>query len=117
MKIIVKTNVNLERINIGRVNQIGLLNSTQTLVKRAADNAPYATGTLSKSITADPGAITTTTKKVRVGPRGVVYGKRREYENKKNPHKKYYMRRTYLTAQDVVQKSFEEAVKIVTSKL
>lgn len=117
MKIKVKTNVNLSSLNIGRVNQIGLINSTQTLVKRAADNAPYATGTLSKSIATDPGAITTNTKKVRVGPRGVVYGKRREYENKRNPHKKYYMRRTYLTAQEVVQKSFEDAVKIVTSKL
>lgn len=117
MKITVKTNVNLDRLSIGKINQIGLKNSAQELIKKAADNAPYATGTLSKSIAQDPGAITTTTKKIRVGPRGVVYARRREFENKKNPGKKYYMKRTYLTAQEVVQRAFEDAVKIVISKL
>ena len=43
MKITVKTNVRLDKLNIGRINQIGLVNSSQELVKQAQANAPYET--------------------------------------------------------------------------
>lgn len=50
MQINVKVNVNLDAINIGRINQIGLVNSTQRIAKQARENAPIDTGTLKKSI-------------------------------------------------------------------
>lgn len=43
MKITVRTNVNLDSLDIGRLNQIGLYNSTEKITKRAQENAPYET--------------------------------------------------------------------------
>jgi len=83
---------------MGLVNQIGLVNSSQALVKMAQGNAPYETGKLKQSIGVEPQNISTSTKTVRVGPRRTVYAVRREFENYKNPHKKYYMRRTHDVA-------------------
>lgn len=117
MEIKVKLNFDLRKLDIGTVTQIGLVNSTQRLVAIARENAPYETGTLKKSIGAEPGAITKNTKKARVGPRKVVYAVRREFENRKNPHKKYYMKRTADDAQRVVQEEFTQAVKIVKGSL
>ena len=85
MKITVKTNFSLSKLNIGKITQIGLVNSSQELVRIAREKAPYETGTLKKSIGAEPGNISTSTTKARVGPRGIVYAVRREYENRKNP--------------------------------
>jgi hypothetical protein len=47
----------------------------------------------------------------------VVYAKRREFENKKNPHKKFYMKKTYEVAPEIVQKEFEKAVERVIKSL
>lgn len=85
------------------------MNSSQELQRIAQANAPYDTGKLKQSIGVEPANISTTTKLVRVGPRRTVYAVRREFENYKNPHKKYYMRRTNDQAQRVVQKQFETA--------
>ena len=117
IKITAKVNINLSKLDIKRVNQIGLVNATQALVKMARENAPYETGTLKKSIGAEPGAITRNTKQARVGPRKVVYAVRREYENKKNPHKKFYMQRTADKAQDIVQREFQHAAEIVVRSI
>jgi hypothetical protein len=114
MRITVKVNFDLTKLDIVRVNQIGLVNGSQALVAIAAKNAPYETGTLSKSIGAQPGAITTGTKSVRVGPRKVKYAVRREFENRKNPSKKFYMKRTADRGEEVVKREFEKAVQIVT---
>ncbi len=117
MEITVKVNVNLDQIDMGRVNQIGLINSSQKLVKIAQANAPYDTGTLKKGIGADPTNIGTNTKQTRVGPRRVVYAVRREFENKKNPSRRFYMKRTYEVARQIVQEEFNKAVKIVIANL
>lgn len=117
MKITAKINVDLSKLDIGKINQIGLVNASQALVKIARENAPYETGTLKKSIGAEPNAITTNTKQTRVGPRKVVYAVRREYENKKNPHKKFYMKRTADVAEKIVKQEFQHAVEIVARSI
>lgn len=50
MEINVKVNINLDKLDMGRINQIGLVNSTQKIAKLARENAPIVTGTLKKSI-------------------------------------------------------------------
>lgn len=117
MKITIKTNVKLDKISIWKINQIGLVNSSQKLVKQARENAPYETGTLKKSIWTEPGQITSNTKTVKIGPRKVIYAVRREFENKKNPGKKFYMKKTFDKAEDVVKKEFEKAVNIVINSI
>ena len=117
MEINVKIKVNLDDLSIWKINQIWLVNSTQLLAKQAKENAPIDTGTLKKSIWVEPNSITTQTTEARVWSRKVVYALRREFENKKNPHKKYYMKRAYDTAPDIVQKEFEKAVDIVIKSL
>lgn len=117
MQINVKINVNLDEISIGRINQIGLINSTQRIAKEARENAPIDTGTLKKSIWVEPGSITRYTKSARVGPRKVVYAIRREFENKKNPHKRLYMKRAHDNAEEIVQEEFNKAVSIVIKSI
>lgn len=113
MEINVKINVNLDNLDINKIHQIGLINSTQIIAKQARENAPIDTWTLKKSISIEPNNITKTTKQARVWSRKVVYALRREFENKKNPHKKFYMKRAYDNAQEIVQKEFEKAVQLV----
>lgn len=117
IKVTAKIGFDLKKLDIGMINQIGLVNASQELVKLARENAPYETGTLKKGIGAEPGAITRNTKNVRVGPRKIVYALRREYENNKNPHKKLYMKRTADKAQKIVDEEFNSAVKLVSSKI
>lgn len=54
MKMTVKTNFDLGKLDIGEVQRIGLYNAGMELVDRAAGKAPYVTGTLKKSISIDP---------------------------------------------------------------
>ena len=93
------------------------MNSTQRIAKIARENAPIDTGTLKKSIGVEPGNISKTTTETRVGPRKVVYALRREFENKKNPHKKYYMKRAHESAEQIVQEEFTKAVEMVIDSL
>jgi hypothetical protein len=53
-------------------------------------NAPIDTGKLKQGI-----AIEKSLNKARIGPRSIPYAVRREFENKKNPHKKFYMKKTH----------------------
>lgn len=115
MKITISSNFDLGKIDMGRVNQVGLVNSSQRIMRIAQANAPYDTGKLKQGIGVEPGNISTATKKVRIGPRSIVYGVRREFENFKNPHKKYYMRRTHAEAGTVVTQEFQGALSIIYS--
>ena len=129
MEITVNIKVNLEDLDIWQINQIGLVNSSQGLVKIARENAPYDTWTLKKGIGVEANGsfttnddnlksiITKSTKEARVWPRKIIYSIRREFENKKNPGKKFYMKRTYEVAESVVKKEFQKAVDIVISNL
>lgn len=113
MKITISSNFDLGKIDMGKVNQIGLVNSSQQLQKIAQGNAPYDTGKLKQGIGVEPGNITTATRQVRVGPRRIVYAVRREFENYKNPGRKYYMRRTHAVGAEIVEREFSGAVDIV----
>ena len=117
MRIDVKINFDLDKLKMGEVFKIGLYNSGQKIQKQAQWNAPYQSGKLSQSIGVDPGIITTNTKKINIWPRKVVYAVIREFINYKNPHKKFYMRRAFDKAEDIVRDAFEKAVKIIIGKL
>jgi len=71
-----------------------------------------ATGTLKKNIMIEEG-----NGKGRVGPAGIVYAPRREYENKKNPHRKFYMRRAFFSAPAIIEDEFQNAFQIVLNKI
>lgn len=66
MEINVKVSVNLDDLDMGRINQIGLVNSTQKIAKLARENAPIDTGTLKKSISVEPENITKSSTTARV---------------------------------------------------
>jgi hypothetical protein len=114
MEITVKINVNLDKIKMDFINLAGLENSSMQLIKIARENAPIDTSTLKKSIGKNK-PVSLGDKEVILGPdkigsRKVVYAQRREYENKKNPHKKFYMKRTYEKAGEIVNAEFKKAV-------
>lgn len=98
------------------ITKIGLFNTSEDAIKKAQEKAPYDTGTLKKSIWRFPANITTRTRKVNVWPREVVYAERREYENNKNPDRKFYMKRTGKEIPSIAKEEFEGAVKIVLKR-
>lgn len=112
MKISVKTNFDLSEMDMGHLITIGLQNSSREIQNLARANAPYETGKLKQGI-----AVEKTRDKARIGPRSIPYAVRREYENYKNPGRKYYMKRTHAVAGDIVQKAFEDAFTIVSKKI
>ncbi len=113
----ITTNFDLGKLDMWLVNQIWLINSSQNLKWKAQDNAPYLSGKLRQWIAVEPGNITKSTDTVKIWPRKIVYAVRREFENFKNPHKKFYMKRAYWTAPEVVKEEFTNAIKIVVSKI
>lgn len=112
MEIIVKKNFDLNRLNVRQMIDIGLRNSVRELQAIARENAPIDTGKLKQGIGTEQ-----TLNKARVGPRNIPYAFRREHENKKNPHKKFYMKKTYNRGGAVVKKNFETAYQIVSKKI
>lgn len=117
MKMTVKTNFDLGKLDVGEIRQIGLYNSGMAVVDVAAGNAPYVTGTLKKSISIEPKNVAKGQESLRVGPSGVVYAVRREYENKKNPDRKFYMKRAAAVTPAIVEEEFGKAVEIVVASI
>jgi len=110
MKITVSTNFDLSELDISKLTVIWLENSTREIQSIARANAPYQTGKLKQSI-----AIEKNNDRARVWPRQVPYAVRREFENYKNPDRKFYMKRTHDVAGPIVQKAFEGAFQIVSN--
>lgn len=109
----------LKNINedlVWEINKIWLFNSSEDAIQSAQEKAPYETGTLKKSIGREPSVVSTRTKKVTVWPRKVEYAQRREYENFKNPDRKFYMKRTFNELPRLVKDNYDKAVKIVFKK-
>lgn len=96
--------------------KIWLFNTSEKVVEMAQEKAPYDTGTLKKSIWRFPANITTRTRKVNVWPREIEYAKRREYENNKNPDRKFYMKKTKKEVPRIAKEEFENATKIVLKR-
>jgi hypothetical protein len=101
---------------VDEISMIWLFNTSEDAIHQSQENAPYETGKLKQSIWRQPGSVGTKTKKVVVGPRWVVYARRREFENFKNPDRKFYMRRTYKKIKKTASEHYEEAVQIVLKR-
>jgi len=97
---------------IKEASKIALFNLSESARDDAFENAPYKSGTLRKSIGRKPNNITTRTKEVVIWPRRVPYAQRREYENFKNPDRKFYMKRAYTSTKKSSNKEFENALEI-----
>lgn len=117
MKITVTANFDLGKLDIGEVSKIGLYNSSEAIREKAQELAPYDTGTLKKNIGREPATITKQTRSVRIGPRKTPYAVVREFVNFKNPHRKFYMRRTAQASPEIVREEFNQAIKIVYAKI
>lgn len=117
MIINIKIDLDLSKIDLDRINQIGLDNSAQEMISFAQANAPYDTGKLKQNIGMEPWRVSLWQKSIRVWPRGIIYAQRREFENYKNPHKKFYMRKTGDVGEKIVEKEFKQAVKIIIDSL
>ena len=87
--------------------QQGLVMMGYDVANQAKRNAPYETGNLRNSIR----AVRVPTGGVDIiaggnfGGKSVPYAKRREYENKKNPQTKFYMKRALNT---VLQSNWQQ---------
>lgn len=112
MKVNVSINFDLSELDIKRLTTIWLENSTRKIQSIARENAPYETGKLKQGI-----AIEKQRDKARVWPRQIPYAVRREFENYKNPHRKFYMKRTHDVAWPIVEKEFNNAFQIVSKKI
>ena len=66
MEINVKVNINLDDLSVERINQIGLINSTQLIRKNAQENAPVMNHVLKKSIGVEPNSINRNTTEARI---------------------------------------------------
>ena len=100
MPITVKMNFDLKKLDPTRIIRIGLINTSEKIQAKAQENAPYETGTLKKSIGTRIWAYSAT-----IWPRGVDYARRREFENNKNPSRKFYMKRSWEFGKNIAQKN------------
>lgn len=114
MLITADINFDLSEMDIEKLIQIALNNSAREIQRTARENAPYDTGKLKQGIAIDPGVVAKGVDFVRVGPRSIPYAEKREYENYKNPGRKFYMKRTHEVANGIAQKNFQMAYNIVT---
>lgn len=112
LSIAIKSNFDLSKFNVPQMIDIGLNNSARPLQSIARENAPIDRGKLKQGIGIERGA-----RSARVGPRNIPYGVRREFENKKNPHKKHYMKKTHDVAPPIIEKAFRGAFDIVSKHI
>ena len=124
MLIQVSSNFDLSALSVDRLNQIWLHNSLRELQSIARRNSPVDTGKLKQGILIegkyegnDPNSVRLWQNKARVGPAQIPYAVRREFENYKNPQRKFYMKRTHDVAGPIVQKEFDNAFQIVSKKI
>ena len=89
-QIMVKDIPKIPREKVYPAVQTTLLQSWTIIKNNAKRNSPLLTWTLRRSIDADYGMITQW--KVVVGT-NVQYATMREYNNRQNPHTKFYMKR------------------------
>lgn len=114
--IIIKSNFDLNKLSpdlIWEITEIWLYNSSELAIKQAREFAPYKTWRLKAWIWREPAMIWKKTKKVMVWPRKIDYAITREFNNRKNPDKKFYMKKTWEKLDTIVENEFEKAVNIV----
>ena len=100
----------------GEINKIWLYNSSEEAIDRAREKAPYLTWRLKAWIWREPAIVTNTTPRVIIWPRKIEYAIKREFSNKKNPQRRFYMKRTYDELPSVVYDEFNNATQIILKK-
>lgn len=81
--------------------QIMLIDVWQYIQNRAKENAPYLTWALRRSISNDFSSVS---KWLVVVGSPLSYASLREFSNRKNPHRKYYLQRSYTEHVQDIQK-------------
>lgn len=112
MKITVDVNFDLDKLDIDNLVEMGIFWSLRRIQSKARAGAPVATWDLKEGI-----GIEVWKWKWRVWPRKIVYAVRREFENYKNPDRKFYMKRAYEDSPKIVQEEFDRAYNIVIKKI
>ena len=92
--------------------RMGLINTTLSIQSKIREKMPYKTWKLIQSVKSNPAVnnIWSTTKQIRIWP-SVPYWKAREFKNYKNPHKRFYIRRTLKEWQEIADKEITNALK------
>ncbi len=105
--------------NVARINQLKdeinacMITAAYATQNTAIRGAPYASGALQNSIRVD----TTEQDQVfvlaggEVGAKSIPYAKFREYNNRKNPHTRFYMRRAFEDLERNYLKYFKGKIK------
>ena len=86
------------------------MKSALLVQNQAKINAPYLTGSLRRSITTDYSMISSLTTIIWV-PWIIPYGRRREYENNKNPDTKFYLKRWYTDNKSQIDQIIKDSLK------
>lgn len=91
----------IKNLNNNVVDWVSLILTKIWLIiqNRAKENAPYKTWTLRKSITTDFSSIS---KWFVIVWSRVKYAKKREFENKLHPDRKFYLKRWYTENKDKI---------------
>ena len=112
----INKNFNLNKIDIWKIMKIWLYNSSEEAIEVAREFAPYQTWKLKQSIGRMPANINENTRKVVVWPRKVEYAQLREFVNRKNPNKRFYMKKTFYRLPFIVKTEFNKAIEIILKK-
>ena len=98
--------------NFSKSIQLILMKIALTISNSAKEYAPYLSGTLRRSIWISTNRIA---QGVVVVWSPVAYAKRREFENKLNPDRKFYLQRWYTmninTLDEIIQESMRKVLK------
>jgi len=89
--------------------ELAMLDIGLMVQNQAKLNAPFAKGTLRRSISTDFSKIK---KGIVIVWSPVAYARRREYENYKNPDKKHYLERAYKENKAKIENIIEKALNI-----
>jgi len=91
----------------GAINK-AMINITLMVQNSAKVNAPFKTWTLRKSIQSN---LTKIKQGITIVWSPLIYARRREFENKKNPDRRFYLKRAYTENKNKIDKIIKEALK------
>lgn len=98
--------------NVKLAIELILQQASLIVQNNAKENAPYLTWTLRRSITHDWSKVS---RWYAIIWSPVAYARKREYENNRNPDRKYYLKRWYTEHEreikDLVKKYLTEKLK------
>lgn len=110
MWIKVKITSDIDEIDLKNPIHKSLSQATTKIQRRAKKNAPVLRWTLRRSIKTD---LREVNKWIWHVYTDLVYARKREYENRKNPHRRFYMTRAVQDTSWEVEKIFLRNLKDV----